>query len=429
MKDLSVKKVFSNGLISIAFQGIPILLALVCIPLNIRFLGDTLWGVYSLSITILFLFIYFNIGINPSVNKQLSFFIGEGNRRTEIDKLLSNGFYFNISISIIIGILIYALSPVIVQYAISDKALTKTSIKLFQLASIVGMLSLIISFFRNVFEAMQRFFLVSTLRAVLSSIILIAPTVGHYWNYNIIDSFYIILAIYLIVLLIYSIEYIKIYNLPKIAFLEQKSIKSLLVFGVWITGHTLLNPIYIFMDRFFISSNLGIDAVSFYTTPYDLVSKMTLISGSLTAAFFPAVSYWYAKNDIRNLKKSLTKTLKFLSISLLTISIVMISIAPYFMQIWISEEYMLKSTSVFRILVVGFALSGISLVFLRFIYGIGKPKYAFLLNLSLIPIYLLSLTILVNNYGIEGAAWAFLVKSVLDIIGYSIISKKIIKIL
>ncbi|MCQ0113125.1 polysaccharide biosynthesis C-terminal domain-containing protein, partial [Zhouia amylolytica] len=117
---------------------------------------------------------------------------------------------------------------------------------------------------------------------------------------------------------------------------------------------------------------------------------------------------------------------KYLFLGMLLISIILIIIAPLFLKIWINDEYMLKSTGVFRILVVGYFLTSLSLVFLRFIYGIGIPKKAFILNLLLVPIYIALLVVLVNRFGIEGAAWAFMLKSFLDLIFlFKILNKKI----
>ncbi|MEM9363420.1 MAG: oligosaccharide flippase family protein [Bacteroidota bacterium] len=424
MKSLSAGRVFKNGLISICFQGIPIILALIAIPKNIEHIGDTLWGLYSLTITILFLFMYFNFGINPSVNKKLSEALGK-NEKKRISILLSNGFFFNLASSILLCFLIYFFAPSLVNLFVQEEDTIHIAETLFRYAAIAGGISLLISFYRNVYEAKQNFLLVSFLRTILSSTILVAPTIGYLMGLDIIKSFNLVLVVYFLVWFIYTIIFLKEYSIPKFKLVEKKVFFELLFFGIWITGHSLLNPIYLFLDRFFISSTIGLDEVAFYTTPYDLVSKMTLVSGSITAAFFPAISYWHSKGDTENLLKSFKKTFGFLFFSLLAVSIVLTLIAPFFLEFWINTKYMSKSTGVFRILVFGYFVSSLSLVFLRFIYGIGIPKYAFFVNLFMVPFYLLLLVALVNLFGIEGAAWSFLIKSVLDFIFlYIIIIKK-----
>ena len=414
MKDLSVKRVFNNGLISVAFQGLPVVLALVFIPLNIKYIGDTLWGLYSLSVALLFLFLYFNIGINPSINKKLASILSENNKQLEYT-ILSNGFYFNLLAAISLGLIFYFLSPVLVVYITNESDnYSKEAIQLFRLASIAGTLSLLISFFRNVYEAKQKFYIVSILRAILSSVIIITPTIGFYLGLDIVESFNIIILTYISVIITYLIIFLKEYSFPTIHALDKPLLKELLLFGIWVTGYSLIHPVYIYLDRFFISSSLGLNEVSFYTTPYDLVSKMTLISGSITAAFFPAISYWYANQEIDYLKKSFKKTFRFLFWFLFPICLTSYFVAPYFLNFWINESYLVKSTGVFRILITGYFFSSLSLVFLRTMYGIGKPKLVFLLSLAELPLYLFLLVFLVSNFGIEGAAWTFLTKALLD---------------
>lgn len=414
MKNLSVQRVFKNGLISIAFQVFPVVLALVFIPLNIKYLGDSLWGLYSLSVALLFLFLYFNIGINPSINKKLSSILSENKKDLEY-RLLSNGFYFNLLAAISLGVITYFLSPILVHYSASDSDnYTKEAIQLFKLASIAGTLSLLISFFRNVYQAKQKFYIVSILRTIISSSIIVTPTVGFYMGLDITASFYIIIIVYASVFITYFIIFLSEYSFPSLKSFDKPLLKELLLFGVWVTGYSLIHPVFIYLDRFFISNTLGLSEVSFYTTPYDLVSKMTLIAGSITAAFFPAISYWYANNELDNLKKSFNKTFKFLFWSLMPVCMIAYFVAPYFLEFWINETYLIKSTNVFRILITGYFFSSLSLVFLTSIYGLGRPKLVFFLSLVQLPIYVSSLVLLVSHFGIEGAAWTFLIKALID---------------
>ena len=153
--------------------------------------------------------------------------------------------------------------------------------------------------------------MVSVLRTILSSTNLIAPSIGYLLGFDIIGSFHIVLAVYFLVWVLYTFIFFREYGAPKLNLVEKTVFIELLFFGIWITGHSLLNPIFLFLDRFFISNTIGLDEVAFYTTPYDLVSKMTLVSGSITAAFFPAISYWYSKGDTENLLKSFRKTFWF----------------------------------------------------------------------------------------------------------------------
>ncbi len=414
MQQLSVQKVFKNGLLSVVLQAFPVLLGLVFIPLNIKLIGDRLWGLYSLSVAVLFLFLYFNIGINPSINKKLSSIISRNNKYLE-HELLSNGFYFNLFSTFILSILMFLIAPVFATITTKNSSLTYETIQLFQSAIIAGGLSLLISFFRNVYEAKQKFFLVSSLRSIISSVMIVAPTLGFWLGLDIIASFHIVLFMYVVVFCIYFIIYLKEYPFPEFKLLKRSIFKELILFGIWVTGLSLIHPIFLYLDRFFISYSIGLELVSFYTTPYDLVSKMTLVSGSLTTAFFSGVSYWHAKKDIKSLQESFRKTFSFVFYSLSVVALLLALIAPDFLRFWINEEYMLASTSVFRILVLSYFFLSLYMVLLRFAYGLGLPKFPFLLSVFQLPPYVLLLVLLTKSYGLEGAACSLLIKSVADV--------------
>ncbi|MCQ0113109.1 hypothetical protein, partial [Zhouia amylolytica] len=228
MKELTVKGVFRNGLISVFFQGFPVLTALIFVPLNIKYIGDALWGLYSLTITILFLFMYFNIGINPSVNKKLSALFGVNSEKSNIQELLSNGFYFNLVSALVIGGGMILLSPLIVDLSVGDSEYNNEAVSLFRLSGIVGIFSLLISFFRNVYEAKQNFILVSSLRAILSSTILIAPSFGYLIGLNIVQSFYLVLIVYALAFIFYFWIYFKDFGFPNIEYINKDVFKSLL---------------------------------------------------------------------------------------------------------------------------------------------------------------------------------------------------------
>ena len=119
LKNLFKVKFFSNSIIILAFQIIPIITALISLPLNIKHLGIELWGAYSLSISIFFLVMYFNLGIGPAVNRKISSSISLGKKIHE--KIFAQtGFYLNLFIAFVLSVILLIFSSYIQKKLLAD---------------------------------------------------------------------------------------------------------------------------------------------------------------------------------------------------------------------------------------------------------------------------------------------------------------------
>src|SRR4029077_11536366 len=68
------------------------------------------------------------------------------------------------------------------------------------------------------------------------------------------------------------------------------SAKPLFFFGSWMTVSNLLGPLMVTFDRFLIGSVISIAAVAYYSIPFEVVTKLWLISSALVGVLFPAFS-------------------------------------------------------------------------------------------------------------------------------------------
>ena len=66
--------------------------------------------------------------------------------------------------------------------------------------------------------------------------------------------------------------------------------RQLFAFGGWVTVSNIVSPILSNFDRFLIGSLLSMAAVTYYTAPYEAVTKLWIIPMSLTMTLFPAFS-------------------------------------------------------------------------------------------------------------------------------------------
>lgn len=402
-----------NSLVSLFFQIFPIVTAIISIPLNINHLGLEIWGVYNLSISLFFLVMYFNFGIGPAVNRILAEAVGIGQWSKE-KAVVQTGFFINLAISFLLCFILLFFSDGIINYAIEPSANSVDLIeikKLFNWIALGSGLYLVISFFRNVMEGRQMFFLVSFLRAVIGSFILIAPLLSS--KHNISNSGFYIFLLLSFCLLIYVLFFLKRYSSPKIKNFDKQTAKTIFAQGWIISLHSFFNPIFIYLDRYMIGNLVGIKVVGVYTSFYDLISRTTIIPSSISSALFPAISS--SLHSTEKTKKITIKTFKFLLLLSGLPFLLLLFFGPYLVNLWLGNDFVSGNSSVIQLLVVGYFIQGFNLIFLRYFQAVKEFRFSLYINIGLAILYTPILAVLIYKFGLTGAATVFLFKNTVEL--------------
>ena len=65
------------------------------------------------------------------------------------------------------------------------------------------------------------------------------------------------------------------------------------------TVSNIVSPLMVTLDRFLIGALVSVTAVAYYATPYEVITKLSLIPGALMGVMFPAFSTGFAKDRER----------------------------------------------------------------------------------------------------------------------------------
>ena len=425
MLNLSVNRVIKNGYISLAFQAFPILAGLILIPINLKAFGNELWGTYVLSINIIFMFLYLSIGINPTINYELPKLLKEKNNH-KIKVLLSNGFYVNLFVSLFFGLLIFLGSKFIAYNIYSIQS--EEFIKIIKLSALCGSISLMISFFRNVFEAKQEFYLVSLNRVIISVSIFLVPFIFYYQNnLSLLSILSLLIVIYSLVLLTYMIFFFVDFGFLNIKLLNKALIFTLFSFGLWLSLQTLVQQFFVSFDNVIITNFLGIEQLPYYSTVYDLSSRLLIIPTSISAGLVPAISYWLKENNLTQIKVLVNKLYRKIFIIIIPCSIFLIVFSEIFLTLWISKEFSENSYIAFIIIIIAFNFITYSFINFKIIIGYGKPEYFFYMTFFSVLIFAVLSFILISDFGINGVAFSVLIKGIIDCFSSKIYLSKILK--
>jgi O-antigen/teichoic acid export membrane protein len=196
---------------------------------------------------------------------------------------------------------------------------------------------------------------------------------------------------------------------------NRKVISPLIKLGGWMTVSNIISPIMVYMDRFIIGGLLSVGAVAYYTVPFDLLSRFTVIPVAVSGVLFPAFALSLAQ-DPAHTKLLLHRGLKYVFFIIFPAMLALVMLAPEGLRLWLGPAFADHSSSVLRWLAVGIFINSLAQVPSALVPGAGRPDLTGKLHMMELPFYLLALRLLIGAYGIEGAAMAWTARVTLDAI-------------
>ncbi len=414
--NLSGRLLVRNTLLNFVAQAIPLLVGVITIPFIIRGLGTEQFGLLSLSWIILGYFSIFDLGLGRATTKFIAEALGKG-KKEDIPQLV----WTSVSVQIILGIaggFVFALFvPFLVEHVLKiSPELVREAKASFYLLALAVPVVLIFSSFQGVLEATQRFDLLNIVKIPLNIMVFIIPLIGVFFEFKISGIVALILIIrFLSLLVLVTFDFYLFPRLRKIS-ASFRLFLHLFSFGGWVTISSIVSPILMYLDRFLIGSILSLSAVTYYTVPYEVITRLLIIPISLTITLFPAFSALWGVEDKERIKIFFIRAVKYLLFTLGVIIFLIIIFAKEILQFWLGDEFVEKSAQVLQILSFGVLINSLAHVPYSLLQGIGRPDLTAKFHLFELFLYIGIAWFLVVNYGINGAALAWAIRVTIDAI-------------
>ena len=206
---------------------------------------------------------------------------------------------------------------------------------------------------------------------------------------------------------------------------QKEAFQSLWTFSVWISAANIPNPLMVYLDRFVIGTLLSVSVVAYYTTPFDVITKLWIIPSSIVTVLFPAFSTSFMFDKVRCVDL-LKKSIRYSLAVLLPICFLLIALAKEGLSLWLGQEFSNSSFFIVYILSIAVLINSLAHIPSAFIQGIGRPDLTTKLSLIQFPIYVPILFFLTKEWGIVGVAvaWAFRVS--FDFVALVVVSRRLL---
>lgn len=407
-----------NALGNVASQFVPIVIAILTLPVTIRVLGTDRFGIVTLAWMVLGYFSLFDLGLGRALTQAVSERLGRGEENA-VPGLVWTALSLMALLGMAGGVLVVILTPWVIREVLQvPAAIQEESIAAFFWMGVALPFVILTAGLRGVMEAYQRFAAVIAIRTVTSLAILIVPLFTLFFTKHL-DVFVGVVAfLRFVACLAHFVYCLKTFPGLRTGYAPKAElIRPLLGFGGWMTAVNVINPLMVQMDRFLIAGLVSASAVAFYTTPFELITRAWFLSGSIVVVMFPAFAATYTVDRART-AAIFERCLKSVLLILFPISLVGVALGHEILLYWVGADFASAGTRVMQWLALGVLLNGLAQVPSALIQAAGRPDLTFKLHMAELPPYLLAAWLLTSRYGIEGAAVAWVTRIAIDLYLY-----------
>jgi O-antigen/teichoic acid export membrane protein len=423
----SGSSIAKNTVYNLLGYGVPLIFALVLIPPLIKGLGTERFGILSLAWMVIGYFTFFDFGIGKGLTKIVSERIGI-NKTHDMAEVFWTSLFLMLAVSFLVSfILLFFIPSIVGIFNISSNMRHETTDTFYVLALSIPIVSTTAGL-RGVLEAYQKFGIINIMRVILGVFTFLGPLLVLILTNSL---FWIVVALIIIRFIIWLLYLFHCFRVNEdlrngLKF-DFNSIKPVLSFSIWITIANIVGPLILYSDRFLIGVLISASAITFYATPFEVVTKLLLIPGALTGVLFPIFSASFFNNPNIS-KKILLRGIKFIFLIIYPIVFLIVMFSYEGIKLWLGEKFAMNSSLVLQFLSIGILMNCLSSIPDNFFQGIGKPKIPTIIMLTELPFYIFTMWFGIKNYGINGAALIFMLAAIVNVTTMYIIANKLFDI-
>lgn len=392
----------------------PLVVALLCVPPLLERLGTERFGLLALAWALTAISGLFDLGIGRATTRCVAVQLGRGETYRVASTLAAA-----VRIAALAGLagaLLLALAAAagVHQHIRYDRALEPEVLQATLLLAGVIPLQTLIATYRGASEACQRFRGISLVRMALGMANFAAPlAVAQYSSH---------LGLLVLSLLVARMAACMAFRrlarqeLPRAAVaqpLSSQERRELLRAGGWLSVSAVVSPVLVQADRFVIGAVLSAAAVSTYAVPFDLVTQLLIVVTAVSTVVFPSITH-LLQADAVSARAQFDRWLLIVAGMMATVVVLVAWWLPVLLDLWLGAALPAESATVGRWLCLGVWINAIGSMYFAWLHAQGRFRATALLHLFELPLYLATLFFLLQQFGVTGAAIAWVLRVGLD---------------
>lgn len=404
-----------NTIWNLLGEGMPMAAALVSIPFLVGGIGMERFGALTLVWALLGYLMVLDFGLARSLVQIVAERRSQG-RKDVIAPLVRSALLLMAAQGIVMGGAIVGLSEPIAEHLVGGSSGLVAEIRngLLVLAAFVPV-ALVSAGLRGVLEAHHEFRRINQIKIAVGTINYLSPLVVLPFTGSLVVVITAIAAGRFLGALAYGRLCLKV--MPDLLHSNgpRPSLRSLFAMGAWAMVNNVLGPLMTYADRFVLASLVPVAAIAYYTTPFEMVSRLLFIPSALSGVLFP-VSAGLFRGRSGELRR-IAGLGGFATASVfLAVQLAVALFGALLLRIWLGPEFAANSTPILSFLALGIFFNAVAYVPYTMLHGAGRMDTTAWLQMFEAPVYFVVLWMSVKAWGTAGAAAAWGMRTGCDLL-------------
>lgn len=410
----SSRRLARNAVYNVAGQVAPLLVALVAIPLLIRGLGASRFGVLTLAWAAIGYFGLFDFGLGRALTQALSAARARGSD-AESGPLAWTALWLMLALGALGGAVLALAAPALIERVLRIPApIVDESIAAFRVLAATLPFVVMTAGLRGIFEAHHDFGIATALRLPYSLVSFLGPLVVLPFSRSV-AAVVVVLALARVVLWAAHLWVVRrrypVLGTPVV--FRATLMRALLRQGGWMTVSNVVSPMMDYVDRFLIAALIGTGAVAHYVTSYEVATKVLIVPAAVLGVLFPAIAGTYAVDPAAT-ERHADRAIRVGLLLVFPIVLALVALAPEGLRAWVGEDFARAGAPVLRWLAAGMLINAVGQVAFVLLQGVGRADVTAKAHLVEFPLYLAALWMLARRFGVAGVAMTWTLRVALD---------------
>jgi O-antigen/teichoic acid export membrane protein len=397
-------RISHGALLNLAGHVLPLAAAVLVVPPLLGVLGSERFGFLALAWALVGYFSFLDLGLGRALSRIVAERLGTP-REAGLPRLSGSTMTLSALLGVVAGLLLYACAGWLCNRVLDlPPDIAGEAVPAVQILAACLPLVTLTAALRGVLEGARRFGWINAIRVPLGILTFAAPLGVAHATVSLWALCTALCALRVVALAAHWwVCASLLHGLGKLRMPTREAALELFGFGAWVTVSNLVGSIMVYIDRFVIGAQVSIAAVAFYTAPYEVLTRLGVIPAALSGALYPVL----AATSPAQARLLHRKAVLMLLVTAVPLALVAALLAPFWMSLWLGDEYARQGAGVAQWLAAGVAANCLAQVPFTLLQARGRADLPGKLHIAELPFYLVVLFPLIRNYGIEGAAMAW----------------------
>ena len=391
-------------------------LTIVITPLQINILGMEAYGVVGFITTLQIAFTAFDLGLSSTLTRELAADPSPG--KTQSNELLRTASTIYWLAAVVIGVAIALAAGQLAQRWFNTRAIdTALLTQSLQVIALYLALRWPVALYVGVLVGLQRMDVLNAVKVATAALRLIGGiAILLHWR-----SLYAFLVWTAFNALIEVATYWMACKWVHPSMPSRPGISCAAVSRVWrfslsMNGLAILTVLIVQIDRLLISKMLTLDALGRYSLAYNTAAIVPALIAAIASAVLPSFAAAYGQGSAATLLRRYESASRFMLFTIGLAAAVFVFFGEPLLALWVNPTAAAGASSALSLLALGFWGSAVVSNAYHVAIATGQPNLALRVSVLSAPPYFAVLYLLIVEFGIEGAALAWLLLNLVYVV-------------